>query len=306
LTPCCRPLGTDALGATFTRKENAVNTLAACAIVRDEARNIAEWIAFHRLVGMSRFFIYDDRSVDDSMAIAERMNRGDITIHRYDEGWHVPEFYGLMQPGTGFQKTPQCCAYTHCSRVHAEDAEWCAYIDVDEFLFHTDFDSLPDYLDNYPTACGIVANWMVFGSNGHATRPIGLTIENYTQRASEGQPDPWGKHIKTIVRMECGHRWGLNGSHVPFFDGWMEPITQYGNPNPWSMTPNPTSKGLRINHYYHRSHEEAAAKAIKNDHNAPPGYPNAERVVAHDRNEIEDHEILRFLPALKKELEICD
>jgi radical SAM protein with 4Fe4S-binding SPASM domain len=57
-------------------------TLAICAIVRDEAPYIAEWVAFHRLIGISRFFIYDDRSEDETLSILSRMNRGDVLTIR--------------------------------------------------------------------------------------------------------------------------------------------------------------------------------------------------------------------------------
>src|SRR5919108_3802620 len=38
--------------------------LAACAIYRDEAPYLSEWIEFHRLVGFERFYLYDNLSSD--------------------------------------------------------------------------------------------------------------------------------------------------------------------------------------------------------------------------------------------------
>src|SRR6185312_2800453 len=34
--------------------------LAACAIYRDEAEYLAEWLEFHRLVGFERFYLYNN------------------------------------------------------------------------------------------------------------------------------------------------------------------------------------------------------------------------------------------------------
>ena len=34
--------------------------LAICAIYRDEAPYLREWIEFHRLVGVEHFFLYDN------------------------------------------------------------------------------------------------------------------------------------------------------------------------------------------------------------------------------------------------------
>ena len=39
--------------------------LAACTIYRDAASYLAEWIEFHRLLGVERFFLYDNGSTDD-------------------------------------------------------------------------------------------------------------------------------------------------------------------------------------------------------------------------------------------------
>src|SRR5262249_58542936 len=39
--------------------------LAVCAIFRDEARYLAEWVSFHRVQGVERFYLYDNRSSDD-------------------------------------------------------------------------------------------------------------------------------------------------------------------------------------------------------------------------------------------------
>jgi len=39
--------------------------LAVCALVQNEAPYIAEWIAYHRLIGFEHFFIYDNHSNDD-------------------------------------------------------------------------------------------------------------------------------------------------------------------------------------------------------------------------------------------------
>src|SRR5262249_4424977 len=39
--------------------------LAVCAIFRDEARYLAEWVSFHRVQRVERFYLYDNRSADE-------------------------------------------------------------------------------------------------------------------------------------------------------------------------------------------------------------------------------------------------
>ena len=43
--------------------------LAACTIYRDDADYLPEWIEFHRLVGVERFFLYDNGSTDDHLEV---------------------------------------------------------------------------------------------------------------------------------------------------------------------------------------------------------------------------------------------
>jgi hypothetical protein len=51
--------------------------LAACTIYRDDAAYLAEWIEFHRLMGVERFFLYDNGSTDhQSEVLAGYLARG--------------------------------------------------------------------------------------------------------------------------------------------------------------------------------------------------------------------------------------
>ena len=97
--------------------------LAVCAIYRDEGSYMREWIEFHRLVGVERFFLYDNRSSDDHREVlAPYVERGEVVVHEVaDHDWS--------------QETPQLAAYQHCIAEHAGEARWIAFIDLDEFLF---------------------------------------------------------------------------------------------------------------------------------------------------------------------------
>jgi hypothetical protein len=270
--------------------------LAICSIVKNEATYLKEWVAFHRLVGVSRFVTYDDRSSDTSQLTAA-LSATDVTVVPYEAGWDVPENDGEPNPAWPWHQSTQCRALTHFARHYGGDY-WCAFIDPDEFLFHTGIDHLPTALELYEKYPAVVVNWLIFGSNGHYTRPP-LTIEAYTRRAQLGQPDPYGRHVKPIVNMTHLPRWGVNGSHCPLFDEGVA-VRQDGGANPWSMTPAaPGPDGFRVHHYYHRSYEEATAK-LSREYSKFPGYPGVDRLRVHDRNELPDTTILRFLPKLKE------
>jgi len=63
--------------------------LSICAIFKDEAPYLPEWIEFHRLVGVERFFLYDNGSGDagDPYAVrhssVKRVSVGRIRLHHY-------------------------------------------------------------------------------------------------------------------------------------------------------------------------------------------------------------------------------
>jgi hypothetical protein len=275
-----------------------MKSLAICAVIKNEAPYIAEWIEFHRLVGVSRFVLYDDESTDGTREVVMSRDRGDITLYPFSDTWYHPRYDGVPMH-LGWHVAHQARAFGHFDACHAGESFWCAFIDPDEFLWHLSEDSLPRFLEPFESHPCVVANWLVFGSNGHQTKPPGLTIENYTRRGEAGRPEPWGRHVKPIVQMGRSHRWGPCGSHCPVFDDGRPAVDQHGKPNPWSMRPQAESIGLRVHHYYHRSSEEAAAKLLRGYHGIPPGYPGKKRLDAHDRNEVEDAAILRFLPSLK-------
>jgi Glycosyltransferase family 92 len=47
--------------------------VSICAIVRNEARYILEWIAFHKAIGIDHFYIYDNQSTDGTTDILLRL-----------------------------------------------------------------------------------------------------------------------------------------------------------------------------------------------------------------------------------------
>ena len=138
------------------RAASPAHYLAVCAIYRDEASYMREWVEFHRLVGVERFFLYDNKSTDDHREVlGPYVERGDVTIH----DWPME----LGQPQ----------AYQDCVDRHAGDARWIAFIDLDEFLFSPTGRPLPEVLRRYERWPAVGVNWAVFGSSGHLMRPSG-------------------------------------------------------------------------------------------------------------------------------------
>src|SRR5438309_11534779 len=131
--------------------------LSLCAIYWNEAFYLREWIEFHRLVGVERFFLYDNESTDDHLEVlGPYIEDGMVVLHQWP-----------MRPG-------QLPAYNHCLAKHGDESRWIAFLDLDEFLFSPTLRPLPELLAEYEQHPAVVVNWMMFGTSGHLTRPPGL------------------------------------------------------------------------------------------------------------------------------------
>ena len=252
--------------------------LAICAIYRDEAPYLQEWIEFHRLVGVEKFFLYDNKSVDGHLAVLEPyIEAGTVTLHDWP---HVPN--------------GQHTAYEHCLRQHRDDARWIAFIDLDEFLFSPTYRSLPDILGELESWPGVGVNSVFFGTSGHRTRPAGLVVENYTENdGGEGK-----LAVKSIVdptrtaRCETVH-------HFSYTDGMA--VNEHGYPIRAQFAKSVSHSLLRINHYWAKSEEQFRAKC------AQPSPSNGDFRPFYDMRRLRggrvndlSYAILEYAPALRE------
>ena len=147
--------------------------LAACTMYRDDADYLAEWIEFHRLMGVERFVLYDNGSTDHHL---------DVLAPYLDEG--IARRHEWPAPFLGQKGRPRALitAFEHCVGAHRDDARWVAFLDIDEFLFSPAGVPLPEALRDYEAFPGVVVTRAEFGPSGHMTKPAGLVIESYLER----------------------------------------------------------------------------------------------------------------------------
>jgi len=251
----------------FAREKTAARPLrlAACAIMKNEGPYLREWIEFHRLVGVEKFYLYDNGCTDDTDAVLEPyVKNGVVELVRFH--------------GEGVQRQ----AYEDCiERFHAH-AEWIAFIDLDEFIVPCRGESVLPVLDGLPPECDqVVLDWLIFGSSGHEQASSEPVIGRFTRRGAKH----WLE--KSIVRPCRVYRMDV---HQHFVAG-----RSIGVPN----------DVLRVNHYHCKSWEEYARKSAKGDvmHGQAGGDKYCRQCFdRHDLNDVEDLSAVRFLPALKSRL----
>jgi len=260
--------------------------LGICTIQRNRADWLAEWVAFHYVVGFRKFFIYLHKCTDNSAESVLALQRAfDI------ECFTIPDD----------TDRPQLASYQHAYTSFGHAVDWMAFIDGDEFLFPTNEDTLLEVLNEFQyrpiSALGVW--WSCFGSSGHIKEPDGLVIDNYQFRAALDFEA--NKHIKSMVRGHQGSHFSTGQNAHIFntiygtFDESLRPVTAGFMPEL-----EPTYTKLRINHYVCQSFEYF--KQFKQNSGAADAGPLAIRSdewwTKHNRNDVHDETILRFRPQL--------
>lgn len=251
---------------------------------KNVARYLPEWIEFHQMVGFQHFYLYNNNSTDDYIeALAPYCDEGSVTLYEWPQ---TPAFPNADQ---------------HCVAHHGHEARWIAFLDDDEFLFPTRGENVRKVLNRYEPYPALAVHWLMFGSSGHVRRPEGLVLENYLRRAKSVS-----SHIKSIVNPRRvaapvnTHRW--------FYKNGIIATDESENPVEHSSATPAAAAILRINHYWSKSLEDGQNKVARGAVDQPrfEDRRTMKQWHAFDRtmNEVEDREILRFLPALKRRLEM--
>jgi hypothetical protein len=246
--------------------------VAVCAIFRDEGRYLAEWVSFHRVQGVERFYLYDNRSTDDWRSELEpEITAGIVEVRRWP-----------FVPG-------QATAYEDCLRRHRDDARWIAFIDIDEFLFSPTGRRLPEVLRGFDMHPGVMVNWRTYGTNGWEHPPPGLVTENYVWRGPDDHPG--NRLAKSIVYPR--RTLGVVSSHYFRLRG--TPVGEDRRPRGEPIR-DATTDLLRINHYYAKSEEDLRRKAARPDADTGTVVPKGFLVPP---PALRDETILQFAPQLR-------
>jgi hypothetical protein len=259
--------------------------LAICAIFRNEAPYLREWIEFHRLVGVKRFHLYQNRSEDDWQSVLQP---------------YIQE--GLVEI-TDWPRRPPCHieAYQDFINAHRGKPWWVAFLDCDEFLFSPSHATVGEAIEAIalPEWGAIGVNWMFFGASGQEEPTPGAVIERFTLRAADDFPP--NRHIKSIVRMDGAQSAGPNTHQFKTSGGT---FSELGHRLTGPFTAAPTHTRLRINHYHTKSRQEYLRRIAGGNADGAPSRKPSE-FDAYQAADVDDRTVWRFLPAVKKRLEGC-
>lgn len=155
--------------------------LSLCLICKDENDYLSEWLDYHILMGVDRFYVYDNES-----GISLRETLRDYIARSWVKVIDIPG-----------QKV-QLFAYDHCLQTFGANTFWMGFLDTDEFLVPKTGQDLKEFLKSYEAYAGLAVSSLFFGSNGHTARPEIGQIAAYTRRTHE--TFSYNELVKCIVQ----------------------------------------------------------------------------------------------------------
>ena len=213
--------------------------VALCVRIRDEAPNLRELVEYYLAAGVSHIFFYEARSVDDfHTALDPFVKRGVVSLI---EDWPT---------------VPVSPAAEHDCILRAIGRfAWVGFVDADEFVVIRDKTPLDQFLQRVPERYPALAmHWRFYGSSGHKTRPNLPVILAYRRCQAVAN-----RHVKVFIRPERARH--CRNSHSWYFSGFLSTaVDEKGRRVYGSFGTKLHADDVWINHYYHKSAEEFAAK----------------------------------------------
>ena len=284
--------------------------ITAVTCVKNEGPFLLEWIAFHRVLGVTDFLFYSNDCTDGTDTMLDALaSRG----AEFGNVQHLPN----PAEGRNYQMEALKDARKQDCVINAD---WVWIADVDEFLnIHVGDHTIPALIE----ACGnpqtISLTFQFFANDdidAYVDQPV---IEQFKRSHN---PDLWCGEAAIEVKSLVRHDFPLQyyGAHRPFFKGKLpskeRPSWTDGSgrdvPHRFLVAANPRrirkfpATGARefatLNHYALRSLDSYLVKNDRGDVNRENR--DFDDTYWRERNDPawEDTSIMRYMPALKKEI----
>lgn len=251
-----------------------MNYLSLCAIVKNEALYIEEWLRYHAALGIERFYIYENESTDLTLSILHNLKR---------------TYPVTLKQIKGVVAQPK--AYEECLNNVLNATRWVTFIDADEFIVPSI--PLKTWLKDYEKYPGVCMHWYLFGSNSWQNYEAKPVTERFTKRQKDINP-----HIKCFVdprrthKYFTPHRFTHPGSHL--VDEHFKEV-----PDDDPIPPNGTCDFIQLNHYCTKSFEECKERRSRLRADTGTLRDMPQFFYDHDRNEVEDFKARDFYRSLK-------
>lgn len=263
------------------KEDGFAYSLAIVSIFKNEAPYLKEWIEYHRLVGFEKFYLYNNNSNDNYFEILNPyIANGVVELVNFK--------------GSGRQND----AYNDCINKHMNECEYLAIIDVDEFIYSNKkiYQLINMKFKENKKCGGLGLNWVIYGSSNYEKQENKLVIERFLKRSNfEFEHN---NHIKSVVNPR--NIVGVSNPHYCFYLNQKKCYNINGEKIHGAIN-REINNEIRINHYFTKSKEEFLKKRNRGmaDQN---GVRDLNDFFIHDRNEVYDDCMLKYVDILKKRM----
>lgn len=237
--------------------------VALVCIAKNEDNYIEEWIQYHLYLGFDHVFVYEN----DWRC---NINSPLVTKIPFD--------------GLGNQER----AYNHFLNSYADEYDWAAFFDVDEFLVLKQHENIKSFLKNYEQYNGVAVNWYLFGDSS-LKEPNGnySVLNRFTKRRKS-----MDFHIKCIVKTSTKDVYAIHNFNKSAV------VDTHHNIVIGPFNKNVNDDIAQINHYFTKTFKEWEQKKIRG--RAPHRienemwYRSDADFNSHNFNQVEDLHALNF------------
>ena len=267
-------------------KRNPRYKVSICAIFKDEASYLKEWLEFHKIVGVEHFYLYNNFSSDNYLEIlTPYIANKEVTLI----DWPVPQ--------------GQMMAYKDCVEKYRDESQWIGFIDLDEFVCPNEHDTITDFLESFKNRPIVIIYWKYFGSSGLVERKKdSLVTESFVScwykyadigKCFYNTDYDYAADMKGNEWMH--YRWGKCNNHR------LPPVNVFDKVCMFGFNPVHKNKmPIQINHYLLKSYNEFKQKKIKGDACFELNNHDERYFLEHEHfSQSADFHILRYVTTLK-------
>lgn len=140
-----------------------------CAIAKNEHKYINDWVKWHLNIGFDKIYLFDNDNVDSPNVL-------DYVNQEYRDKIELIDIRGKKELHL------QQHIYNDFYQKYRDTFDWCAFIDIDEFLFGVD--NVNKWLSTIPNDYNQVrVKWKLFGDSELITRDMSKPVyEVFTTR----------------------------------------------------------------------------------------------------------------------------
>ena len=243
--------------------------IGICAIAKNENFYTDEWIRYHLKLGVDQICIFQNNW----------RYSGPFT-ENFHVHWYAQD--GEVQQLNAYNR------FLHDTNLSIQELDWCAFIDVDEYICVRDVSrSFQDILEEFQAYPSLTINWRLFGSSRLSWDGSHDVVTRFTKCEAV-----LNKHIKQVVNLKMMRENGmLSKAHFvnPHYGNWAAVNLQKNAViGPFNTQQLDQVQPLELNHYAVKTWDECLAKCSRGRADASCKRNAEEFFREHDKNDIEN------------------